>query len=437
MKLPRIFAFFLTTLLASFAAAESLTGIVTNGTTNKPGAGVEVTLINLAGGMEEAGSTKSDSKGRFTLQMKDSGGPHLVRATYQGATYFRMAPPGTTSVELQIYDAAKKVDGLSYTVDVLRVQTEGDQLKISRTFAVNNDSKPPKTQAGDSTFEFYVPDGAVIDSSMAKAPNGQPVVASIDKKDKGRYAFSFPLRPGETQLNVAYHLPYSGSMTVDPKAPYPLQHLVVLVPKSMTFEEQNGAQFQTMQNGPMAGAATVEVAQQTQPGQSVSFKISGTGTLPAETEQSTTGGGGGGGEGGGGGRSGPGGGLGTPTGAPDPLQSFKWYILGFFVLVLGGGGWYITTRKPQAAGAGAAPAKAAAVSAPARAASPTRTAPASAPAAGATAASNGNLLLQAMKEELFQLEIEKQQGKISAQEYEKTKAALDQTLKRALQRAGN
>jgi hypothetical protein len=39
-----------------------------------------------------------------------------------------------------------------------------------------------------------------------------------------------------------------------------------------------------------------------------------------------------------------------------------------------------------------------------------------------------------MKEELFQLEIERQQGQISQQEYETQKAALDQTLKRALAR---
>jgi hypothetical protein len=40
-----------------------------------------------------------------------------------------------------------------------------------------------------------------------------------------------------------------------------------------------------------------------------------------------------------------------------------------------------------------------------------------------------------MKDELFQLEIERQQGQISQAEYEKTKAALDETLKRALARA--
>ena len=39
-----------------------------------------------------------------------------------------------------------------------------------------------------------------------------------------------------------------------------------------------------------------------------------------------------------------------------------------------------------------------------------------------------------MKDELFQLEIERQQGVITQEDYEKQKAALDQTLKRALAR---
>ena len=39
-----------------------------------------------------------------------------------------------------------------------------------------------------------------------------------------------------------------------------------------------------------------------------------------------------------------------------------------------------------------------------------------------------------LKEELFELEVEHKQGQISQQEYEKTKAALDQTLQRALKR---
>jgi hypothetical protein len=44
------------------------------------------------------------------------------------------------------------------------------------------------------------------------------------------------------------------------------------------------------------------------------------------------------------------------------------------------------------------------------------------------------MLLEGLKEELFQLEVERKQGKISQQDYEKHKAALDQTLERALKR---
>ena len=39
-----------------------------------------------------------------------------------------------------------------------------------------------------------------------------------------------------------------------------------------------------------------------------------------------------------------------------------------------------------------------------------------------------------MKEELFQLEIDRQQGKDQPEEYTKAKAALDETIRRALAR---
>ena len=45
-----------------------------------------------------------------------------------------------------------------------------------------------------------------------------------------------------------------------------------------------------------------------------------------------------------------------------------------------------------------------------------------------------SMLLEGLKEELFQLEVERRQGQISQAEYEKAKSALDQTLERALRR---
>src|SRR6202040_3208693 len=115
-------------LVATFGSAETLTGTVKNGTTNKPAAGDDVVLIKLAQGMEEAGRTKTDARGNFALKLDDAGGPHLIRAIHQGVTYHRMAPPGTTSVEVEVFDAAKKVEGINAVADLMYVQAQPGQL---------------------------------------------------------------------------------------------------------------------------------------------------------------------------------------------------------------------------------------------------------------------------------------------------------------------
>jgi len=137
----------------------------------------------------------------------------------------------------------------------------------------------------------------------------------------------------------------------------------------------------------------------------------------------------------------PGGGLGAPIEAPDPLDKYRWFILGGFALVLVGGALVVMRRKPTAGSAAGMPA--ATVPAAMAASVPdmsSRTPLAVAPAqtssgGGATLPSDhSSILLLALKEELFQLEIERRQGKLTAEEYEKAKTALDQTLDRALKR---
>jgi hypothetical protein len=423
---------------ATLAFGQTLSGTVTNGTTGKPAGGDDVILIKLANGMEEAARTKADSQGKFSFKMPDDGGPHLIRVVHQGVTYHKMAPPGTTSVQAQVYDSAKKIDGLSVTADVMRIQAQDGKLQVARLFAVNNASQPPRTQMNDHNFEFYLPEGAQIEESAAKTAGGQPLTtAPVPQADKNRFAFVFPLRPGETQFQIQYQLPYSGQMSLDPKSLYAMEHFVVMLPKSMKFS--GPASFQSMQD-PQQSDSQVEVVSNAQPSQSLAFKISGTGVLPDRNEGGTTSAGGGQGQvmGPEAGGNRPGGGLGPPIDAPDPLSQYRWYILGGFALVLAGGGYYIAKRSPAQAEAAASIDDAETVEVPrapaARTAKPTGKATA---AAAAPARANGtapSMLLQALKEELFELELERQQGRISPQEYEKNKAALDQTLQRALKR---
>jgi hypothetical protein len=374
--------------------------------------------------MEESRRTQTDANGNFSVKLDNATSPHLVRISHQGVTYYRMAPPGTTSVEVQVYEVAKKVDGVSVTADVMRFRAQGGELQCIQLFAVNNASDPPRTQMSDQSFEFYLPNGAQLDQSMAMTAGGQPInSAPVPQKQKNRYAFLFPLRPGETQFQVSYHMPYSGEASFDLKTLYGAQHFVVVLPKTMQFTAGPGATFQSMQD-PRESDAIVQVASNTTAGQPLAFKISGTGRMSDESEKTK-----GKGTPSGGAQtsravagrvSRPGGGLGPPIDARDPLKKYRWYILGGLGILLVAGAVHIFSRFMAATVTDFAPTDVEQAHTPM--------------APKAKPADRSALLLGALKEEIFQLEVEHKQCRISQQEYEKAKAALDQTLERAVKR---
>lgn len=417
--------------LTALSSATTLSGIVTNGTTGKPSAGDQVVLIKLSSGMEEVGHAKTDAQGRFSFNVENGNSPYLVRAIHQDVTYHTPAPPGTVSADVKVYDVASKLDSINVVADIMYVQAGQGRLGLTRVFAVDNNSQPPRTEMNDAPFEFYMPEGAEIDEAQAQTAGGQPLVVTPNpQSQKGRYGFDFPLRPGQTQFQVTYHMNYSGKATIDPKLIYPLEHFVVIVPKSITFSPAQAGLYQNQQtpNQPDAVAAIVSNAK---PGQKLTFDISGEGMLQQPQEQQASGGTAGDAR--------PGGGLGAPIDAPDPLDKYRVYILvGFGVILVGGAGFIVIRARSVKVSGAMTPSGT--VSAPVGRAST----PAVATAAAGASASPGlpeasghtSMLLQGLKEELFELELEHKQGKISDADYAKTKAALDQTLARALKRQG-
>ena len=425
--------------LSGCALAASITGTVTNKTTNKASSGDDVVLLQLTQGMNEIARTKSDGHGRFTLELPDDG-THLIRVTHDKTNYFKAAPPGTTSVAVDVYNAAVKVQGVSSEADVMRIETEaGDKnLHVVENFFVKNDSAPPMTQFGDRPFEFYLPAGAVVAGSAALGPGGMPVQAApVPLGDPNHYAFVFPIRPGETRFQVTYSVPYSGSFKFSPKAVITTDTVAVMMPKSMTFAAGTGASY-----APVTEETTAQtyVSRNVAPSQPLDFTVSGTGQLPrdagsaAEGGAATTGQPGGGAAADGANASAatdtrPGGGMGTPvdpTGQNDPWAKYKWWILGGLGLamaaaagfLLKGGDATRPTGTLQAGSATAAVPMAAmhAISVP------------------VTAASGGGSMLAALKDELFALETDKLQGRLDEASYQEHKAALEVVLRRALNR---
>jgi hypothetical protein len=413
----------------SFALADSITGIVTNKTTSKPAAGDDVVLIRLAQGMQEAARTKTDAKGHFTLEIPaNDNGIHLVRVTHDKANYFRPAPPGTQSVEVDVFNAAAKVKGVSSEADVMRIQTDesGKALHIIENFFVKNESNPPLTQFSDRPFEFYLPEGAVVEGSAALAPGGMPVQASpVPLGEPNHFAFIFPIRPGETRFQITYRLPYSGTMKFVPRVMIPTDTIAIMMPKSMTFKPGPSASYSPVTE---ETAAQTYVARSVQPSQVLDFTVSGTGQMPRDTGTAATPGEGGAAtanasiEGGAGGTTSsaasdtrPGGGLGVPLdpeGTNDPWAKYKWWILGGLGLLMAVGAGVMLKNGPAVAPM-----------------SPM------APMAAGGFAAGPDSLLAAMKEELFTLETDRLQGRLSENEYVEQKAALEVVLRRALLRS--
>jgi len=414
-------------LVVSSASAQSVTGTVTNKTNNKPAAGDDVVLLKLAQGMQELARAKSDSKGHFTLKIPtdEAGSMHLVRVNHDGANYFAPLPPATTTVDVDVYTAAKELDNVLISEDVLQIQTtpDGNSLRVTEHFLLRNDSQPQMTLFSEHPFELYLPAGATVDGSSAKAPGGMGVEQPlVPMGDPNHYTIVFPIRPGETEFNVWYKIPYKDSFTFQPRPTMPVEALGIMMPQSMTFKAGAGVDFKSVSEQ-VGGKAQAYLAQGVKPSQPLSFTVSGKGELPRDTVAQSGSNGSTGPQVGATGAAGaddnpnantrPGGGLGTPLDKDaerDPWTKYRWYIIfGFGLLLAGGAGVMLGF--------------------------PTKSN--SAPASHAAQSGMASAPLQVLRDEMFAVETDRLEGRLTEAEYAELKAAYDVVLRRALARGAS
>jgi len=412
---------------------------VTNGTTGKPSAGDTIAVINTAQSMDEIAKATSDASGSFHVSVPD-GGQILLHITHKGAEYFKSVPPGTGSADIEVYDSATKITGITGEALVLRAETDptGKTLEVSENFFLQNASTPPRTEFGGNTFDFFLPKGAVVTQSLGSAPGGLPTNVKLVTVDAaaGHYAFTFPVRPGENRFQVVYTLPYAGKLPFGLKLSVPTGDVAVMLPKTMQFD--GGTQFQPISPDPNSQSYDAHNPAFEQP---IQFTISGNGQLPQIPEEAQ-GAAGGGAQGGADQSAGgaqpapttasgtrPGGGMAPPDdpeGTNDPWAKYKWWILGVLGLALAGGAGVMLKSNPAPAVAAIVPPSTGDITGP-----PGTYIPSASVAAVSTA---GNPLLQALKDELFELEADRLGGKLTAEQYVEHKAAFDVVLRRALSR---
>lgn len=377
----------------SACAADTISGKVRNQTTHTPAAGDDVVLLRLGEGMEEQARTRTDAQGVFEFQVAPDA-RHIVRVLHQGVNYDQIVN-GAASLEITVFDAVATIPDLSGRLGIVRLEAEGLLLKITEMYSISNDSNPPVTQSGPHNFVVSMPPKASLDSFMVKKAGAVwvNVTPSPIPAQKDRYAVDFPLRPGETLFKFAYHLPYDGHATLHLKLAYPIKSFAVVHPPTMSFKATSPRAFASP--GLVQGLQLEQAVNKPVVREVPAFKISGVGTAPPVATEAMS--------------------VPSPpaTTSPKPESAASSPVdsngsINALWIVLSGTGAVL----------------AAVIFGIWRGRKSTSTA---APAA----AGQGSFLVDALKEELFQLEAEKLHGSISGEQYDSTKQALHVSIQRA------
>jgi hypothetical protein len=407
-------------LLAPWLVAQAGTvhGTVKNGTTGKPGAGVEVILIQLQGGMQPVSNSKTDAQGQFTFDNPSLGTqPMLIRAVYRGVNFHQPVPPGKSEVEVEVFEPTPDAGTVTIPTHIVILQPNGSNLIVGEEYSVRNDSNPKKAYfRADGNFEFAVPDKAQLQQAAAWGPSGMPVVQATIDKTKNHYAIAYAFRPGESGVRYSYELPYAGNAaTLKFPTMYPGAKLLVLAAPTMQISGEGlepGGQEQGMNIYGRDGL----------PANSV-FSVSVSGTAPPPKGDA---------DGGSQSQEQQGGVVAGPVTVqqiPGRLDVLKWPLivgfLGLFAL-----GAILLVRKPVMAVAGGAPYEAANRPAKSEKSGVPRsavTAPPSSSLADVDAAVG--VSLDSLKDQIFRLELRRQAGTISEEEYAQERARTEKVLR--------
>jgi hypothetical protein len=279
-----------------------------------------------------------------------------------------------------------------------------------------------------------------------------PVVQGTIDKGKNKMAIAFPFRPGESGVRLSYKVPYAGNhITLHNVSPYSSERLIIAAPPSVqvsgtgiTAAGQDQG-FNVYMRDNVAANAPVEIS------------VSGTAPMPSASQ------GGGGGLAGGSSTAGSGDNSQNPsvnsradassgdaasataTTIPARLDSLKWILTGGFVSIFILGFAYLWLRPQTAAAPDGAWTTEADVPAPQptkkSGARPAQHVASYAPAADPAAPPRGAIetiadvdnqvqgSLDDLKNNIFRLELRRQAGTISEEDYTRERARVEKALR--------
>jgi hypothetical protein len=269
----------LLTLCAALGAAQTVRGIVHNGTEGKPQSG---DLVLLMMGTNEIGRTVSDQKGNFRIDPQLPSGTSAdalqVSVSHDGVRYQQPVRLGA-SANVNVFDAAARVEELSEDLSVFQFETRADDsVTVTEMHAIHNDSWPPRTRVDPQNFELRLPRGVHNLFVTIMEPDGQGarLIYPDSSNQPAPYRLGVPLEPGSTKYVLTYELSYPGALPFRRSAQYSAKKTFIVLPQSMRFTAPATLHFQPVPD--KTGAQVREI--DSLPKHAVlTFQIAGTGVL--------------------------------------------------------------------------------------------------------------------------------------------------------------
>ncbi len=272
--------FTLALLAAALPAVAAVEGTVVNQTTGKPAANSMVTLFRLdQGGMTPVETLRTDNQGKFAFE-QDAQGAKLLQVIFDGVVYSHMLTPGMLSegMRVEVYNASSKPGAAQIEQHMVLLEPAGGQLNVTEAYIFRNDGNKTYNDPDNGTLRFWLPPAARgIVQVSATSPGGMPVDRSaVQTSDPNVYKVEFPIKPGETRIDLRYLMPFSRDSAYEGKVLHDVTTRLV-TPAGVTLASDHvrhiGEEPQTHANIYALDAAEFKVA------------LQGSGTLQQEAAQ--------------------------------------------------------------------------------------------------------------------------------------------------------
>lgn len=182
----------------------TISGRVINGTTNQPVNAQEIALLKPGQGMQEL-EVLTPAGPDFRFKPVEGGpGPLLLRARYGGETFIQLIPPVPEARKkpqtLTVFDGGARAAEIIVHSGI-QVLKRKDSLRVSRFYAIENKSNPPRMFSGQS-FRVILPEKARNVEVQLQHRGSMPLPNVVDEKG----VLTRGIRPGAAELAVNFEL---------------------------------------------------------------------------------------------------------------------------------------------------------------------------------------------------------------------------------------